>query len=174
MKTLVNRENPKVKITAPEIETLYDKYHRVKYYYIKDLRMGLLRENWALVEEEPEFEHRRKDTIYFLETAKTHYADTSELEKCIEWLKGLNSSVEEEPEKVNCPFDKSDCRYCTVQFCGAREENQIETRSTAEPVNLEETVEFNCIGKKVKMTVQELINYYIDSECADVADECGF
>ena len=35
-------------------------------------------------------------------------------------------------------------------------------------------ITFNCIGKKVKMTVQELINYYIDSECADVADECGF
>lgn len=41
-------------------------------------------------------------------------------------------------------------------------------------VDLEKTVEFECIGKKVKMTVQELINYYIDSECADVADECGF
>lgn len=41
-------------------------------------------------------------------------------------------------------------------------------------VDLEKTVEFECIGKKVKMTVQELINYYIDSECVDVADECGF
>ena len=35
-------------------------------------------------------------------------------------------------------------------------------------------VEFKCIGKKVKMTVQELINYYIDAECCEVADECGF
>lgn len=41
-------------------------------------------------------------------------------------------------------------------------------------VDLEKTVEFECIGKKVKMTVQELINYYIDSECIDVAEECGF
>lgn len=41
-------------------------------------------------------------------------------------------------------------------------------------VDLEKTVEFECIGKKVKMTVQELINYYIDTECCDVADECGF
>ena len=41
-------------------------------------------------------------------------------------------------------------------------------------VDLKKTVEFECIGKKVKMTVQELINYYIDSECVDVADECGF
>ena len=41
-------------------------------------------------------------------------------------------------------------------------------------VDLEKTIEFECIGKKVKMTVQELINYYIDTECCDVADECGF
>ena len=40
--------------------------------------------------------------------------------------------------------------------------------------DLEKTVEFECIGKKVRMTIQELINYYIDSECADVANECGF
>lgn len=40
--------------------------------------------------------------------------------------------------------------------------------------DLEKTVEFECIGKKVKMTVQELINYYIDRECCDVAEECGF
>lgn len=39
---------------------------------------------------------------------------------------------------------------------------------------MEKAVEFECIGKKVKMTIQELINYYIDQECCDVADECGF
>lgn len=39
---------------------------------------------------------------------------------------------------------------------------------------LEKAVEFECIGKKVKMTIQELINYYIEQECIDVADECGF
>lgn len=47
-------------------------------------------------------------------------------------------------------------------------------RSDSPDVDLEKTVEFECIGKKVKMTVQDLINYYIDSECVDVADECGF
>ena len=96
MKTLINKSNPALRITA-EVEILYDKYRCVKYYYVKDLRLGLLRENWAL--------------------------------------------VEEEPEKVNCPFDKGNCRYCTVQFCGAREENHIETRSTAEPVDLEKVAE---------------------------------
>ena len=29
---------------------------------------------------------------------------------------------------------------------------------------MKEAVEFECIGKRVKMTVQELINYYIDTE----------
>lgn len=36
-----------------------------------------------------EDEHRRKDAIYFLESAKKHYADTSEIEKTIAWLKSL-------------------------------------------------------------------------------------
>lgn len=52
MKTLVNKANPQIRITA-EVETLYDKSRCVKYYYIKDLRLGLLQENWTLVEEEP-------------------------------------------------------------------------------------------------------------------------
>ena len=34
-------------------------------------------------------EHRRKDAIYFLETARKHYADTSEIELTIDWLKSL-------------------------------------------------------------------------------------
>lgn len=50
MKTLVNKNNPAIRITA-EVETLYDKSRCVKYYYIKDLRLGLLQENWILVEE---------------------------------------------------------------------------------------------------------------------------
>ena len=40
-------------------------------------------------EESEEDEHRRKDAIYFLESAKRHYADTSEIEKAIDWLKSL-------------------------------------------------------------------------------------
>ena len=39
---------------------------------------------------------------------------------------------------------------------------------------LEGAVEFECIGKKIKMTVKELIDYYIDTECCEVAEECGF
>lgn len=42
--------------------------------------------------ESEEDEHRRKDAIYFLESAKRHYADTSEIEKTIDWLKSLRPS----------------------------------------------------------------------------------
>ena len=47
MKTLVNKNNPAIRITAPEVEKVYD-----KYYYIIGIRLGLLQENWTLVEEE--------------------------------------------------------------------------------------------------------------------------
>ncbi len=100
MKTLVNKANPDFRITAQEII-------EEEEYYTLDGEIVYLKEYWTLVEEEPEFEHRRKDTIYFLETAKTHYADTSELEKCIEWLKGLQptegikGNLEEIPSNVD-------------------------------------------------------------------------
>lgn len=100
MKTLINKSNPHIQVIAPEIGT-----GTHGYYYVGNV--GYHKDKWTLVEEEPEFEHRRKDTIYFLETAKTHYADTSELEKCIEWLKGLQpiegikGNLEEIPSNVD-------------------------------------------------------------------------
>lgn len=50
----------------------------------------------------------------------------------------------------------------------------LEKQKEQKPVDWEKTVEFNCIGKQVTMTIQELINYYIDREGTDVAIECGF
>lgn len=38
-------------------------------------------------------EYRAKLTIYFLETAKKHYASTVELDACIDWLKSLKEKV---------------------------------------------------------------------------------
>lgn len=35
-------------------------------------------------------------------------------------------------------------------------------------------VTFTCIGKQVTMSVQELIDYYIDNECVKTAEECNF
>lgn len=40
-----------------------------------------------------ENEHRVKDTIYFLDTAKKHYASTVELDACIDWLKSLKQRI---------------------------------------------------------------------------------
>ena len=40
-----------------------------------------------------EDEHRVEDTIYFLDTAKKHYACTIELDACIDWLKSLKDRI---------------------------------------------------------------------------------
>ena len=40
-----------------------------------------------------EDEHKVKDTIYFLDTAKKHYASTTALDDCIEWLKSLKERL---------------------------------------------------------------------------------
>jgi hypothetical protein len=42
-----------------------------------------------------EDEHRLEDAIYFLDTAKKHYACTDELDACINWLKSLKQRMEE-------------------------------------------------------------------------------
>lgn len=42
-----------------------------------------------------EDEHRLKDTIYFLNTAKKHYASTVELDACINWINSLKQKMEE-------------------------------------------------------------------------------
>jgi len=51
-----------------------------------------------LIEQKPvgwseEDEHRITDTIYFLETAKKHYASTVELDACISWLELLKKRL---------------------------------------------------------------------------------
>lgn len=52
-----------------------------------------------------EDKHRCKDAIYFLETAKKHYADTSEIELTIEWLKSLQPQARQEQKE---PADKGE------------------------------------------------------------------
>jgi len=47
-----------------------------------------------------EDEHRRTDAIYFLESAKSHYADTSEIEKTILWLKSFSLNLKKKNEDV--------------------------------------------------------------------------
>lgn len=40
-----------------------------------------------------EDEHRAEDTIYFLDTAKKHYASTVGLDACIDWLQSLKQRI---------------------------------------------------------------------------------
>ena len=54
-------------------------------------RKGIRALEWS-----KEDEHRRNDAIYFLESAMRHYADTSEIEKTIAWLKSLRPQPHKE------------------------------------------------------------------------------
>ena len=57
--------------------------------WLKELRaMRKHSKNWS-----EDDEHRVKDIIYFLDTAKKHYASTVELEACIDWLKSLKQRI---------------------------------------------------------------------------------
>lgn len=94
-----------------------------------------------------------------------------------------NSLQQEHPEEIcsKCiHHGKDDCCYNphggmrslinengVYECTGFYEQEQPE-------VDLEKVIEFNCIGRKVKMTIQELISYYIDTECVNTAIECGF
>ena len=43
-----------------------------------------------------EDESKVKDVIYFLDTAKVHYASTKALDDCIDWLKSLKQRMKEQ------------------------------------------------------------------------------
>ena len=57
---------------------------------------------WKLVEQNSawskEDEHKIKDIVYFLDTAKKHYASIVELDACIDWLKSLKDKVHPKQE----------------------------------------------------------------------------
>jgi len=67
-----------------------------------------------------EDEHRVKDTIYFFDTAKKHYASTDEVDACIDWLKSLKERLQPQPkhgwsvedyndiETIACHLDNTD------------------------------------------------------------------
>jgi len=42
-----------------------------------------------------EDESKVKEIVYFLDTAKVHYASTTALDDCVEWLKSLKQRMEE-------------------------------------------------------------------------------
>jgi len=50
---------------------------------------------------ESDDEKRIKDIIYFLNTAKKHYASTTVLDACIDWLKSLKDKIQLKPTEWN-------------------------------------------------------------------------
>lgn len=56
----------------------------------KELRKIEQKSKWS-----EEDESKVKDVIYFLDTAKVHYASTKALDDCIDWLKSLKQRMEE-------------------------------------------------------------------------------
>lgn len=72
-----------------------------------------------------------------------------------------------------CRMNGLRCRnfahYRNGYIAGATEQKNIEDAGLPSKV-----VNFECIGKQVTMSVQELIDYYVNQECVNVAEECGF
>jgi hypothetical protein len=56
-----------------------------------------------------EDEHKLKDIIYFLDTAKKHYASTVELDACIDWLKSIRSQNTWKPSDEQMEALKEAC-----------------------------------------------------------------
>lgn len=50
--------------------------------------------------------------------------------------------------------------------------NLQSVKSKAKIVN--DQIIFDCIGKKVTMTIQELVDHYVEDEINKVAKECNF
>lgn len=132
MKTLINKANPAIRVTAPEII-------EAEEYYTLDGEIIYLKERWTLVEGIPGW-----------------------------------PLVEEEQKPVDLEKAADDYVMQTASGTAEEMETLIDAFKAGAEWMKKQPITFNCIGKQVTMTVQELINYYIDSECVDVADECGF
>ncbi len=91
-------ENSQLKPAAKEQrDLLFRKMHEAGYMWDSESKQLLslkaepsVEQNSAQSEED---EHRLKDVIYFLDTAKKHYASTVELDACIDWLKSLKQRI---------------------------------------------------------------------------------
>lgn len=73
-----------------KIEDEPENYKQQVMSEMTDLVKDYVRQKPAWSEED---EHRVKDTIYFLDTAKKHYASTVELDACIDWLKSIKPRI---------------------------------------------------------------------------------
>ena len=133
---LVYRLNGLMKEYIKEGEDDAEKEHRFKCYQLF----------WDALEDADFFEqkeqnpaewseedkHRCNDAIYFLETAKKHYADTSEIELTIDWLKSLRP----QPKRRQSPALKKIVDNLTEEKL-AKTRAEMKLEDAAEPVDLE-------------------------------------
>ena len=78
--------------TKEQRDFLFKRMREAGYEW--DAKNKELRKIEQVSEWSEEDEHRAKDTTYFLDTAKKHYASTVELDACIDWLKSLKQRME--------------------------------------------------------------------------------
>ena len=78
--------------TKEQRDLLFAKMHEAGYMWDEE-KKELKEIEQKPIEWSEEDEHRRTDAIYFLETAKKHYASTSEIDATIEWLKSFKERM---------------------------------------------------------------------------------
>ena len=83
--------------------------------HYKDIVAWLERQEYKPIEWSEEDENRINDTIYFLETAKKHYACTVELDACIDWVKSIKHQNRWKPSERQ----KEALLWCVVHLGGA-------------------------------------------------------
>jgi len=76
-----------------DTDDIYQQEQDVKWLKSLKDRVGCEANCTTTKEWSEEDEHRVKDTIYFLDTAKKYYASTVELDACIDWLKSLKQRI---------------------------------------------------------------------------------
>lgn len=81
-----------------DTDDIYQQEQDVKWLKSLKDRVGCEANCTTTKEWSEEDEHRVKDTIYFLDTAKKHYASAVELDACIDWLKSLEDRVQPKQE----------------------------------------------------------------------------
>lgn len=170
MKTLVNKNNPKIRITAPEIEVQEES--EMYLIPVSDYCIPMCIDDWTLVDEES------KHTEVWVEGRTIFEQDAKKPEMDLEKAADISANEVYPPMiEVYPRIPNSTCVEFKQKVIDHNAHNRvlhIEGFKAGAEWQKKQPITFNCIGKQVTMTIQELIDYYIDSECADVADECGF
>jgi len=109
-----------------------------------------------------EDKHRCKDAIYFLETAKKHYASTSEIELTIEWLKSLQPQARQEQKEQT-----------TLEYLPKEKINDIISKLTN--LSFRKLIPYNSKEykkiKEIRTNVRDLLDYPIEQKPVEWSEE---